>query len=188
MTEKDIKAINLDTATSQAALTTKDVEAVFGGYELLKLRDKDIARIVYSSKNDSPIFTRQTHVLVTENFEKKYPAATQRLVNTLLRTAKWGADEANREEVFNLWAHTGTLTLANWKEDFSGEPLRIRLSPLFDSFLTARYKDAVDQAVKFKLTRKRFDVDQWIDRSYLNTALKEMKLENYWPVTQADGK
>ena len=188
LTEKDIKAINLDTATSQAALTTKDVEAVFGGYELLKLRDKGIARIVYSSKNDSPIFTRQTHVLVTENFAKKYSAATQRLVNTLVRTAKWGADEANREEVFNLWARTGTLTLADWKEDFSGEPLRIRLSPLFDPFLTGRYKDAVDQAVKFKLTRKRFDVDQWIDRSYLNVALKEMKLENYWPVTQADGK
>jgi sulfonate transport system substrate-binding protein len=90
--------------------------------------------------------------------------------------------------VFRLWAHSGTASLANWKEDYEGGPLRVRLSPLFDPFLTARYKDAVEQAYKFRFARSKFDVDKWIDRGYLDAALKELKLENYWPVFQVDGK
>jgi len=66
--------------------------------------------------------------------------------------------------------------------------LRIRFNPQFDPFLTGRYRDAVEQAYKFKLTRTRFDSDKWIDRRFLNAALRELKLENYWPVFEANGK
>jgi sulfonate transport system substrate-binding protein len=75
-----------------------------------------------------------------------------------------------------------------WKEDYDGEPLRVRFNPQFDPFLVARYKDAVEQAYKFKLTRARFNVDRWIDTRFLQAALTELKLQNYWPVYQANGK
>lgn len=187
LTERDLKAVNLDTATAQAALTTKDVDAVFGSYELLKLRDKGVARIAYTSKGDSPIFTRQSHVLVTEEFAAKHPVHTLRFVKAALKVARWSSEEANRDEVFRIWARANTASFEHWKEDYDGQPLRVRLSPLFDPFLTQRYKDAVDHAYQFKLIRSRFDADKWIDRSFLNAALKELKLENYWPVHQADG-
>jgi len=181
MTERDLKAINLDTATAQAALTTKDIDAAFGAYDLLKLRDKGAARIVYTSNGDSPVFTRQSHVLVTDDFAARYPEHTRRLVKAVLKSARWGSDEANREEVFQLWARTGTAKIEQWKEDYAGQPLRVRLSPLFDPFLTARYKDAVEHAYQFRLIRNRFDIDSWIDRSFLNASLKELKLDSYWP-------
>ncbi|QBE63792.1 ABC transporter substrate-binding protein [Pseudoduganella lutea] len=185
LTEKDLRVVNLDTATSQAALTTKDIDAVFGGYDLIKLRDKGVARIVYTSKGDSPVFTRQSHMLVTDEFAQKYPEQTRRFVKAVVKAARWSSDDANREEVFRMWARTGTAKLEHWKEDYEGQPLRTRLSPLFDPFLTERYKDAVEHAYEFRLIRRKFPVDTWIDRSFLDAALKELKLENYWAANPA---
>jgi len=187
LTEKDVRVINLDTATSKAALATKDIDAAFGGLDLIQLRLNGTAKIVYSSKGDSPIFTRQGHVLVTEEFAQAQPQLTQRLIKAVVKTSRWASDDLNRDEVFRIWARTG-FPFEVWKEDYEGEPLRVRFNPQFDPFLVARYKDAVEQAVKFKLTRSKFEVDGWIDQRYLNVALKELKLENYWPVFQANGK
>ena len=186
LAERDIKGINLDTASSLAALATKDIDAAFGGIDLLRLRDKNAARIAFSSKGGSPIFTRQSHVLVTEAFANAHPEATARVVKAVVKTAHWSSQEANREEVLRLWARAGT-PYDHWKEDYDGEPLRVRLNPNFDPFLVGRYKDAVVQAERLKLTRSRFDVDPWIDRRFLDAALKELKLTTYWPSFQANG-
>jgi sulfonate transport system substrate-binding protein len=184
LSEKDLKVVNLDTATAQAALTTRDIDAVFGSYELLKLRDKGVARIAYTSKGDSPVFTRQSHMLVTDDFATRYPEQTRRFVKAMVKTARWSSDEANRDEVFRIWTRPGTVKLEHWKEDYEGQSLRVRLSPLFDPFLTDRYKDAVEHAYQFRLIRNKFDVDKWIDRSFLDASLKELKLDSYWPVNQ----
>ncbi|HEX8606298.1 MAG TPA: ABC transporter substrate-binding protein, partial [Pseudoduganella sp.] len=146
LTEKDLKVVNLDTATAQAALTTNDIDAVFGSYDLIKLRDKGVARIVYTSKGDSPVFTRQSHMLVTDDFAGKYPEQTRRFVKAVVKVARWSSDDANRDEVFRMWARPGVAKVEVWKEDYEGQPLRTRLSPLFDPFLTERYKDAVEHA------------------------------------------
>ncbi|MES2188069.1 MAG: ABC transporter substrate-binding protein [Pseudomonadota bacterium] len=187
LAEKDLRALNLDTASGKAALATKDIDALFGGLDLITLREQNTARIVYSSKNDSPIFTRQSHVLVTDGFARQYPDTTARVVKAAVRTARWASDDRNRDEVFRYWARTG-FPLPVWQEDYAGEPLRVRFNPQFDPFLVARYKDAVEQAYKFKLTRAKFDVDPWIDRRFLDAALSELQLTTYWPVFQANGK
>lgn len=185
--EKDLRAINLDQATTLAALSTKDIDAAFGNINLLRLRDKNAARIVYSSKGDSPIFTTQSHVLVTEEFSQKYPEITGRVVKTFVKASKWASDEINRDEVLHLWAKAGT-PYEHWREDYDGQPLRVRINPNFDPFLIARYKDSVEQAYRLKLSRAKFDVDQWIDQSYLRAALKDAHLESFWPIFQANGK
>ena len=187
LTEKDLRALNLDTASGKAALASKDIDALFGGLDLISLRLNGTARIVYSSKGDSPIFTRQGHLLVTDEFAAAQPALTQRLVKAVVQTARWASDDLNRDEVFRIWARTG-FPYEVWKEDYDGEPLRVRFNPQFDPFLVARYKDAVEQAYKFKLTRAKFNVDGWIDTRFLQAALTELKLQNYWPVYQANGK
>lgn len=185
LTEKDLKVVNLDTATAQAALTTRDIDAVFGSFELLKLRDKGVAKIVYSSKGHSPVFTRQGHMLVTDDFATRYPEQTRRFVKAVVKVAHWSSEEAHRDDVFRLWARPGTVKFEHWQEDYDNQPLRVRLSPLFDPFLTDRYRDAVEHAYQFRLIRSKFDVDRWIDRSFLQASLKELKLDGYWPVNPA---
>ena len=187
LAERDLRILNLDTAGYLTALATRDIDAAIGSMDLLRLRDKGQVRVLYSSKNDSPVFTRQGHLLVTDRFAQANPALVQRVVDVAVRTARWASDESNREEVLRLWARAGT-PFEHWKEDYAGEPLRIRLNPNFDPFLVGRYKDAIEQAYRFKLSRARFEAGPWIDTRPLQAALRGQKLEHFWPVYQADGK
>jgi len=86
--EKDIKAINMDQATSRSALITKDIDAAFGGAELLALRDQGAARIAYRT-DGNPAFLRHCTFVGSEDFIKKYPEITQRIVKQLVIAAKW---------------------------------------------------------------------------------------------------
>lgn len=187
LAEKDLKGINLDYAAMQAALTTKDIDAAFGGMELLKLRDAGVAKILYSSRDDSPVFTRQNHVLVTEAFEQAHPEIVQRVVNVIVRAARWGSDENHREELLQQWGKGGT-PYAAWREDLLGQPLKVRLSPLFDPLLVGLYQDASKQLVEFRLTRREVDVGRWIERKYLDRALRDQGLQHYWPTLDAQGR
>ena len=184
--ESDLKLINLDTAAAQAALTTKDVDAVFGYVELFVLRDKGVAKVVWSAAQDSYRFTRQTVLLVDDDFATKQPQIVQRVVDTVVKTARAYSDESQRGELFAQWGKA-ELPEKYWREDFIGQPLRVRLSPLLDPFLVARYKDASDEAFKLKLIRSMPEIASWFDRSFLNAALKAQRLEGYWPEYAADG-
>ena len=184
--ESDLKLINLDTAGAQAALTTRDIDAAFGYVELFVLRDKGVAKVVWSAARDSYRFTRQTVLLVADDFATRQPQIVQRVVDTIVRTARVYSDESQREEVFAQWGKA-ELPEKYWREDFIGQPLRVRLSPLLDPFLVARYKDASDEAFRLKLTRSKPEIDSWFDRRFLNAALKAQHLEGYWPDYAADG-
>jgi len=185
--ESDLKLINLDTAGAQAALTTKDIDAAFGYVELFQLRDKGAAKVVWSAAQDSYRYTRQTALLVPDEYAQKYPQIVQRVVTTVVKAARTYSDEQQRGELFALWGKA-EMPEKYWREDFVGQPLRVRLSPLLDPFLVARYKDAANEAFNLKLTRSKPEIDSWFDRRFLNTALKELKLEGYWPEYDASGE
>jgi len=184
--ESDLKLINLDTAAAQAALTTKDIDAAFGYVELFLLRDKGVAKVVWSAAQDSYRYTRQTVLLVADDYATQQPQIVQRVVDVVVRTARTYSDESQRGELFTQWGKA-EFPEKTWREDFIGQPLRVRLSPLLDPFLVARYKDASEEAFRLKLTRSKPEIDSWFDRSFLNAALKAQKLEGYWPEYAADG-
>jgi len=185
--ESDLKLINLDTAAAQAALTTKDIDAAFGYVELFMLREKGSAKVVWSAAQDSFRYTRQTALLVSDEFATKQPQIVQRVVDTVVKTARAYSDESQRGELFAQWGKA-EYPERFWREDFVGQPLRVRLSPLLDPFLVARYKDAAAEAFTLKLIRSKPEIDTWFDPRFLNAALKSQRLEGYWPEYAADGK
>jgi len=187
MTEKDIRSIYLDPASTAPALLSGDVDAVFGAPDLLSLRDKGLARIVYSTR-DKPALTAQSGLLVREEFAQKYPETTARIVKVIVRTAAWMSKPENRAEVFDLWTSDRALR-NNVEEDYGVDrPLGDKVSPLMDEFYVARYQATLDQAEELGLLRgKKFDIEKWFDRRYLNAALKELKLENFWQPLDANG-
>ncbi|AKM01909.1 ABC transporter substrate-binding protein [Burkholderia pyrrocinia] len=185
--ERDLRVINLDSASSLAALASKGIDASVGDYQLYKLRDAGLAKIIYESQNDGPQFTRQTHLLVLDDFERAHPDIVQRVVNALVKGAQWSSDEANRDALFKLWAKSG-VPYSSWQADYANQRLKDRLSPLIDPFLVARYKAVAQDALKLKLIRQPVDVDGWFEPKYLDNALRTLKLENYWPRYDAAGK
>ena len=185
--ESDLRLINLDLAGAQAALTTRDIDAAFGYVELFTLRDKGVAKVVWSAAQDSYRFTRQTVLLVSDDFAARHPEAVQRVVTTVVQTARDYSDESRRGELFAQWGKA-ELPEQYWREDFIGQPLRVRLSPLLDPFLVARYQDASDEALRLKLIRSRPEIPGWFDRRYLDRALRDLRLEDYWPEYDASGQ
>ncbi len=187
LSERDIKGVNLDTGSAQAALVSSGVDAAFGGSEWFKVRDQGLARIVYSTQGQDPAFTRQAALLVHGAFEKANPAEVQRVVDVFVRAAKWASDEKNRTELFATWAKSGTPA-ASYQAEFENQTLAERNTPLLDAFLRARYKAVVDDALQLKLIRRSVTVDDWFEPKYLQAALKKQGLENHWTAYDAKGK
>jgi sulfonate transport system substrate-binding protein len=185
--ERDLRVINLDSASSLAALASKGIDASINDYHLYKLRDQGLAKIVYESQNDGPQFTRQAHLLVLDDFDRAHPDIVQRVVNVVVKGAQWSSDEANRDALFKLWARSG-VSYSSWQAEFANQSLKDRNSPLIDPFIVARYKAVAADALKLKLIRQPVQVDGWFETKYLDNALRMQQLDHYWTRYDAAGK
>ncbi|HYE38615.1 MAG TPA: ABC transporter substrate-binding protein, partial [Ramlibacter sp.] len=186
LTERDVRIVNLEPAASLAAFRTGDLDAIFGTLSLLVLRDKGLARIVYTTR-DQPVVTGQGHVLVTDRFSTGHPGLTQRVVTALVKAAQYASDETNRPELLKLWAASGSATEAIYDEEYRGA-LAPRMSPRFDPFAVARIRSGVADAHRYKLIRRSFDVNEWIDARYVERAVTQLGLEGVWPPFDAQGR
>lgn len=187
LSERDLHVINLDSASSLAALSSKGIDASVNDYHLYKLRDQGLAKIIYESQTDGPQFTRQSHLLVLDDFDHAHPDIVQRVVNVFVKGAQWSSDEANRDALFKQWAKSG-VSYASWQAEFANQPLKSRNSPLVDPFIVARYKAVADAALKLKLIRQPVEVDGWFETRYLDNALRTQSLDHYWTRYDAQGK
>ena len=112
----------------------------------------------------------------SEGWERRYPSIAAQARKLDIGVAFVNSNEANRADLFERWGKAEYPEKV-WREDFIGQPLRVRLSPLLDAFLVSRYKEAAKDAHALKLTRSVPEIDSWFDRRYLNVALKELKLD-----------
>ena len=187
LSERNARFINLDTGSALAALNAGEIDGTFGSIELLGLRDRGIVELPYNTKSDAVSFGRHSAIFVTEAFDQAHPDLVQRVVDAFVKAARFGADEAHRSAVFDLWAKAGYPPQA-FAEDFENERLANRLSPLIDDYVVARYRDQAAHVRQYGLIRKDVDVDGWFEPKYLAAALKVQGLENFWPKYDAAGQ
>jgi sulfonate transport system substrate-binding protein len=185
--EKDVQVINMDTATTNAALTSRDIDAAFGNFPLAGLVDKNIAEIIYTTKGDNPAYERHSTLIGQEAFITAHPDVTQKIVSAIVRAARWSSDEANREAFFEISARSG-FPASGYQFDFKDQELKYRNSPLIDASIIESYRFQARQAKEFGLLRRNVEIDGWFDRSFLDKALKEQGLAGYWQEYGADGK
>jgi sulfonate transport system substrate-binding protein len=185
--ERDVQVINMDTATTNAALTSRDIDAAFGNFPLAGLVDKNIAEIVYTAKGDNPAYERQAALIGQEAFITAHPDITQKIVSAIVRAARWSSDEANREAFFEISARSG-FPASGYRFDFQDQELKYRNSPLIDASIVESYRVQAKQAKEFGLLRRNVEIDGWFDRAFLDNALKEQELAGYWQEYGADGK
>jgi sulfonate transport system substrate-binding protein len=180
LSEKDVRAINMDGATARAALATKDVDAVISGSDLFSLRDQGVARIIYATKGD-PRLTCNGTLTASGDFVKKYPSITKRVVKVYVQASRWLAErQQDPSEAFQLWTRSGQR-FSDFKEDWQGEQIKERASPLLDAYLFSRYEGSIADAKRYGLIRNTFDFRPWVDSSFLDQVLQEQGLTNFWP-------
>lgn len=187
--DKDVRAVNILGANATDALQTKDMDAVIGiSYSFYPLRDRGVARIIYDSqKNGDTDIAIAGGFIGDEAFIKKYPDITKRLVKVFLKAAQYSSDEANRNELFKLWGQDGT-GYQYYREVFNGATLAERQTPLLDDYWFGRFNDGIADAKKYKIIRRDIDLNAWVDKSFLEAALKELNLESNWTPYGYDGK
>ena len=187
LTQKDIQLFDLKAADQVTAVTSGDVDAVVGGSNLLALPERGIGKIIYSTKGKVDPANTFGSFVVTEAFAKKYPETTQRVVNAYVQAAYFSSQEKNRDELIKIWELTGTPKKAI-VDDYINDPLADRLSPLLDTFYVGNVHRGIAFAEQQKLVRRKINVGQWVDASYLNTAIKNFGYENAWVKRDSSGK
>lgn len=187
LTEKDLKLINMDWTGSKAALAAKEIDATWGGVDLVLLKEKGAALIPYSTRGAKASYTIQSGLIADEDFITRYPDITTRIVKVLIKAHQWASEEKHREELIRIYSETGGVPASVYRTEFEGD-LRSRHSPRVDGFIAARFAEVVADAARYKLIREPFDVAGWLEPRFVDAALKELKLDAYWPETDAEGK
>jgi sulfonate transport system substrate-binding protein len=177
LTEKDIQLYDLPTADQLTALSNGNADASVGTASLLTLRDQGLVRIIYSTAGKTTPDGINAFS-VTEDFSNKYPVATGAVVRAIVKAANWTAQPHNRDAVLDIWAKSGPPRKVI-ADDLAGS-LKDTDIPLIDELFVAGLKIGVDFSVRNKLIREPFDVDAWIDRRYVNAALRDLNLVSYW--------
>lgn len=185
LSERDVRFINLDSGSAVAALTSGNVDAVFGGQEYLSLEQRGVVKIVYTTKGN-PVLGRNSSFFVTDEFAARHPDLTQRVVNTIVEAAHSISRDENREEAFDAWTLSG-FPVETFRANFDGVRLSHILNPQIDDYVRARYAEQARAAEEYGLLRDDPRIDSWFDRQYLDQALADLGLENFWSTHDADG-
>lgn len=184
--EKDFRIISQIPDDRRASLATGDIAGAIDTPWGLEARG--ITKRLAEVHDDLEINSPNT-VWVSESFEQQYSDIVQRIVTRLVKVAHWSTQEANRETQYQYWTRSGlNAYIDNKKEWDRVKDLRVRHNPLLDDYYKASIQRAIAETRKYKLTRRDVNFDNWLEPKYLNNALRELKLETYWPTQGADGK
>ncbi|MDR3427496.1 MULTISPECIES: ABC transporter substrate-binding protein [Silvimonas] len=186
LSERDLRVTNLSVEGLGPALSSHGVDAVFSWLQILPLREKGLARIVFSD-HENAAFACQAGLLVTDDFARRYPQTTTRVLKSLLQAHRWLADPANQDQYLALLARMGYPEKI-LREDLAGEDPLLLASPLLSNYTLTLYQNVADEAVRLKLARNRVDVKQWADTSFLDAALQQSQLSGFWPQLDASGR
>jgi sulfonate transport system substrate-binding protein len=186
LTDRDVTLVDLKDADQMAALAAGSVDAAFGTSGFLTLRDQGLVKVIYSSNDGHPETGHFGSVVVTEEFEQRYPDATQRVVRGFVAAAHWLGQPENREEALRLWAKSG-VSYQVLSEEFAGQDIHLQIDPRIDGYFIGRYRDAVEFAKAQKLIRNYVDLAAWIVPKYQDAALRSLGLEAYWPSRDSTG-
>ena len=186
LTYADFRIFNLTPQDGLAALTTGSIDALYGTDGPLA-EIKGSGRSIWSTIDADPHTSFTAEIFGASDFVKRYPEATQRVVNVLVKAASEISVEANREAYLDFFARAGSSADVVHR-DWSGIALIERNNPLIDPFLREHYRRAAVFAKEHNLIRNEVpDLDGWFDARFLIQALTILKLEQHWTPIAADG-
>ena len=175
----DFKLQNINSQAGASALAAGSVDALFTGSDAYQLQDKGVGRIIWSTKGTD--WKWRAELFVRREFAEKYPEITQLVANAYVQAAYWSAQEENRSAVIDLATRIGTPRNVI-ERDYSDETVnwKDRWSPLFDDYAVDHYREAIAFTREQNLIRRDFPVEDLFDRHFVDAALKQLQLENYW--------
>jgi sulfonate transport system substrate-binding protein len=155
------------------------LDAYVGSAFFLSFRDQGSVRVIYDSRRENEEFKGGKVVVGRENFVKRFPDITRRVVKAYVKAAYWASLEENRAEYLRLNTLTGS-PFAAVAADHQGDALRDRNNPLLEKFFFDYYSKTVAFSRKRGMIHKSFKVRNWARGTFVSEAVRELGLENVW--------
>lgn len=166
MTEKDLNVINLDFAAASAALGARQIDATWGGMNILALRDRDQAEVAFSTHSLGGAGELSGLVLVSGRLLNEHPDWVRTIVAAQRQAAAWVAQ--NRDAYIQLSAEQTGYPAPLLRADLDASaPLAEVVSPELDAAFVARLQADVNAAREARLIRRDIDVEQWLAPQFL---------------------
>jgi len=181
LTLQDVQVLNITGDDAISALISGQVDVVMGKnvLDVSHLSIQNAVKIFYDTKNDPDVWKNISLLTAREDFVKQYPQITERIVKQWVKAAQWGSDEANRSKMFEFWARGG-IPVTSLEKEYDGRTGKSISTPLLDGFVHEKIQQDLELCKKVGIVRSTFDVNQWVDDSFQEQALKELGLENFW--------
>jgi sulfonate transport system substrate-binding protein len=186
LAERDVQIFDLITADQISAIQSGDVDAVVGTSSVLSIVERGLGKIVFTTKGRVDPASNFGSFIVAEDFARKYPDVTQRVLQNFIKAAYFSSQEENRNELYDIWARAGQ-SRASVAVDYDGDSLKERANPLIDAFYVANVNRGVQFSLDKKLIKSGFDVDAWTDRKGLEEALSVLGYAGFWHPHDAKG-
>lgn len=163
MTERDVRIINLDFGAASAALAGKQIDATWGGANVLALRDRGQAEIPLSTRTLGGAGDLAGLVVVSGRLLREHPEWARTVVEVQQQAAAWASQPENRNAYLQLLANQAAYPLKLLEEDLEGAPaLSALLAPGFDPGIRQQLRSATDIARAGGMIRRDVDLEAWI--------------------------
>lgn len=181
LTGKDFRIVNLDYAAANAALVAKKIDAAWGYSGLLALQQRGIVNIPISSHDTgNSLGTTQMGLIADAQMIQQHPALVQRVVNTVLKSSYWVAQTENRDTAIEMVSKNANYPVKLYALSFKDQDFKVVYSPLLDMYYINHFKQGIRSALKAKLIRQSFNVDDWADPKFVERGISQLGYENIW--------
>lgn len=179
--EKDFRIINLDLSAMNAALATKQIDAGWGSLGLVALEKKGLVNIIGGSRDTGrSLATIQTALVGVSSFVQQHPDITQRIVDTVLKSAYWVVQPENKELAIQQVTDNAKYPHDLYLEGLKGQDEKEIFSPLIDQDYIKTFKQSVKSAKEAQLIRQDIDVDHWIDDRFVKKGIEQLGYQQVW--------
>ncbi len=182
----DFKIYNLAEGQIPNTVAAKAVDAAFASLSTtLTIEKRNVGRTIWSNTDKPPHWKYTSELFATRKFVTDHPEVVQILVNQWVRASVWAAQ--NEEEYTRIGAKSSGSYDIDVKARGSKKVIETS-SPTINDFRLEHYRRSLEFAKKKGYVRGDIDIPAWLDRSFLDKALKEQKAESFFPVVDKDGK
>ena len=184
----DFKISNLNPAAGAAALAAGNVDAFVTLSDAYTLEDKKVGKILWSTKQAGQEWKMRAELWGDKSFIERYPQVTQIIATAYIKAQYWTSQESNFEGFVKI-AEASGQPAAVIRREYQTDAVswKQRWSPLFDAFVLDHYRTAIAYSRQGNLIRRDLDAASLFDPRFVNAALKELKLENYWTARGLNG-
>jgi sulfonate transport system substrate-binding protein len=181
----DFKIYNLPEGQIPNTVAANAVDAAYVSWSTaLTIEKRKVGRVIWSNLDKPAHWKYTSELFATRKFTDQHPEIVQILVNQWVRASAW-ADQ-NEEE----YTRIGAKSSGSYDIDVKargGKRVALVTSPTIPEFRIEHYRRSAEFAKKKGYIRSDIDIPSWLNTSFLDKALKEQKLENFWPALDKEG-